>query len=99
MHIHAHAHARACTQAAHRARDETEAKLLFRFYVTNMPTGDMRTLNELQAASTCYHLLQPATTCYHLLPPASHLPLTCYPPASHLPRTSYATAPLPQAVG
>ena len=28
--------------AAHRARDETEAKLLFRFYVTNMPTGDMR---------------------------------------------------------
>jgi hypothetical protein len=62
MHIHAHAHARACTQAAHRARDETEAKLLFRFYVTNMPTGDMRTLNELQAASTCYHLLPPATT-------------------------------------
>ena len=34
--------------AAHRARDETEAALLFRFYVTNMPTTDMRTLNELQ---------------------------------------------------
>ena len=64
-----------CTQAAHRARDETEAKLLFRFYVTNMPTGDMRTLNELQAHHT-------HTPCC-LLPP-SLLPAACCPPPSCL---------------
>ena len=33
---------------AHRSRDECEAALLFSFYVKNMPTGDVRTLNELQ---------------------------------------------------
>ena len=36
---------------AHRARDECEAALLLRFYVKNMPTQDVRTLNELQVAS------------------------------------------------
>jgi hypothetical protein len=36
---------------AHRARDECEGALLLRFYIKNMPTADVRTLNELQVAS------------------------------------------------
>ena len=35
---------------AHRMRDECEAALLLRFYIKNMPTADVRTLNELQVA-------------------------------------------------
>ena len=36
---------------AHRNRDECEGALLLRFYIKNMPTQDVRTLNEMQVAS------------------------------------------------
>ena len=35
---------------SHRARDECEGALLLSFYIKNMPTEDVRTLNELQVA-------------------------------------------------
>ena len=34
--------------AAHKARDECEGSLLLSFYIKNMPTADVRTLNEMQ---------------------------------------------------
>ena len=33
---------------AHKARDECEGALLLSFYIKNMPTADVRTLNEMQ---------------------------------------------------
>ena len=36
---------------AHKARDECEGALLLSFYIKNMPTADVRTLNEMQVAS------------------------------------------------
>jgi hypothetical protein len=47
---------------AYKSRDECEAALLFSFYVKNMPTADVRTLNESQVA----RLLERALTTMRL---------------------------------
>ena len=50
---------------AHASRDECEGALLMKFYITNMPTHDVRTLNELQVNSrtrTHTHLTPDSTS-------------------------------------
>ena len=41
---------------AHASRDECEGALLMKFYITNMPTHDVRTLNELQVSRARTHM-------------------------------------------